>query len=257
LRADDPGSGSEGKKRMKIRGLVVLLAMGGAVATAAAKNRKDAQLPPLFCQARSVYVQTVSGDPQRPEVVPQDRAAANALIEQLQSWKHYVVVTNPQQADLIWVVRAGRTATQGAGSDGGLGSNRGSANQDASGMGASPNSPGMSRGGQGGMNGAGGQGGAGGSGSMSPGGSTSPGDGMGADASGNRGAAGSSAGAPDDILAIFQRPDGGPLAAPLWQRNQRNGLESPKMALFEQIRTAVEASCAAPATAAQTATPPQ
>ncbi|HTW46618.1 MAG TPA: hypothetical protein VMD92_01650 [Acidobacteriaceae bacterium] len=229
---------------MKIRGLVVLLVMGGAVATAPAKNKKNAHLPQLFCQARSVYVQTVDGDPLRPQVVPEDRAAANALIAQLQGWKRYAVVTEPQQADLVWVVRAGRVAPLGAGNSG---SNSGAANSDPSGMGANPGGPGMSRGGQGGMNGPGGPG------------SMSPSDSMDAGASGNRGAGGSAIGSPDDILAIYQRPNGGPLSSPLWQRNQHNGLESPRMPLFEQIRTAVDSTCGAPATAppGQAATPPQ
>jgi hypothetical protein len=237
---------------MKIRGLVVLLAMAGAVATAPAKNKKDAQVPKLFCQAQYVYVQTVNGDPLRPEVVPEDRAAANALIAELQNWKRYVVVTQPQKADLIWVVRTGRAATLGAQNTGGPGANGGTMNQDASGMGANPGGPGTNRGGQGGMNG-----GPGGQGGLSGAGGMSPGDSMGAGASGNRGAAGSSAGTTDDILAVYQRPNGEPLSSPLWQRNQHNGLASPKMPLFVQIRTAVDASCPASAVPAQGTTPAQ
>lgn len=233
---------------MKIRGLVMLLVMGGAVATAPAKNKKDAQLPQLFCQARYVYVQTVNGDPLRPDVVPEDRAAANALIAQLQGWKRYVVVTEPQRADLVWVVRTGRAATAGAGSSGGgMDPNGSAANQDPTSMGANPGGPGTNRGG--GMNGPGGQGGLSGLGGMSPG------DSVGGSTNNNRGAAGSTIGSPDDILAIYQRPSGEPLSSPLWQRNQRNGLESPKMPLFEQIRTAVESACVAPATPAQGAAP--
>lgn len=232
---------------MKIRGLVLVLVLGGAVAAAPAKNKKDAQLPQLFCQAQHVYVQTASGDPQRPEVVPEDRAAANALVAQLQSWKRYVVVTDPQQADLVWVVRTGR-ATPGGG--GGMGPNGGGANQDPSGMGSNPGGPGASRGGQGGINGPGSQGGLGNAGGVNPA------DGMGAGANGNR-AAGSSMGAPDDVLAIFQRPNGGPLSSPLWQRNEHNGLEAPKMPLFQQIRNAVDASCVSPATPAQGSAPGQ
>jgi hypothetical protein len=228
---------------MKIRGLVVLVLMGAAVATAPAKNKKDAQLPQLFCQARYVYVQTVNGDPLRPDVVPEDRTAANALIAQLQGWKRYQVVTEPQQADLVWVVRTGRAVSLGAGNNGGgFGSNGGAANQDPSGTITNPGGPNMSRGGQGGLNGPGGM---------------SPGDSMGAGANGNRGGAGSALGSPDDILAIYQRPNGEPLTSPLWQKTQHNGLESAKMPLFGQIRTAVDAACATPATPGQPATPPQ
>jgi hypothetical protein len=221
------------ERSMRIRGLVVLVLMGGAVATAPAKNKKDTPLPQLFCQAHSVYVQTVNGDPLRPEAVPEDRTAANALIAQLQSWKRYQVVTEPQQADLVWVVRTGRVVTLGAANNGGVA-------QDPSGMIANPGGPNMSRGGQGGLSGQGGM---------------SPGDSMSAGAGGNRGNAGSTAESPDDILAIYQRPNGEPLTSPLWQKTQHNGLQSPKMPLFEQIRTAVDAGCVSPAAPAP-ATPP-
>jgi hypothetical protein len=227
---------------MKMRAAAVLLTMCGAMAAAPAKNKKDAPPPQLFCQARSVYVQTAEGDPMRPQTAPEDRAAAHDLVAQLQNWKRYTVVTEPQQADLVWVVRTGRAAMPG-GNGGGFGANAGSANQDAGGMSANPNggngngmnpaSPGMSRGGAGNAGGPGGM---------------SPGDSMGADS--NRGGAG--AGSPDDVLAIYQRPNGEPLSSPLWQKNQHNGLQSPKMALFEQIRAAVDAACAAPAAPAQT-----
>jgi hypothetical protein len=238
---------------MKIRGLVVLLAVSGAVAAAPAKNKKEAPVPQLFCQAHNVYVQTANGDPQGPGVSPADRAAANALIAQLTDWKRYTVVTDPQQADLVWVVRAGRAAAPAAGSSsGGTGPNGSTANQDPSGMGANPGGPGANRDGQGGMNGPGapgGPGGIGGPGTQTGPGGMNPGESTGASANGNRGA-----GSQDDVLAIFQRPNGGPLSSPLWQRNQQNGLENPKMALFQQIRTAVDAGCAAPA---QNAAPPQ
>jgi hypothetical protein len=223
---------------MKVRGLVVLLVMGGAVATAPAKNKKDAQVPQLLCQAHNVLVQTVSGDPQGPGVAPGDRTAAGVLIAELQDWKRYTVVTDPQQADLVWVVRAGRAVAPGAGNSS-LGSNSGAANQDASGMGANPNGPGLNRGAQGGLNGPGGPGAQGG---LSGPGSMSPGDSMNAGANENPSSA---SGSTDDVLAVFQRPNGGPLSSPLWQKNQRNGLEGPKMPLFEQIRTAVDATCIA------------
>jgi hypothetical protein len=231
---------------MKIRGLVALVVMGGAVATAPAKNKKDAQLPPLFCQAHNVYVQTANGDPQQPGVLPGDRAAAIALILQLQAWKRYTLVTDPQQADLVWVVRTGRAAPPGTGnSGGGLGANGSPVNQDPSGTITNPGGPNMSRGGpaqnspggpgQGGLSGPGGMG---------------SGDSMGAGPSSSRGATGS-----DDVLAVFQRPNGGPLSSPLWQKNEYNGLQGPKLPLFERIRTAVDASCAA--AAAQPAAPAQ
>ncbi|HTV14074.1 MAG TPA: hypothetical protein VME68_05120 [Acidobacteriaceae bacterium] len=241
---------------MKIRGLVVLLVMGGAVATAPAKNKKEA-VPPSFCQAKSVYVQTSSGDPQGPGATAEDRADANALIAQLQNWKRYTVVMQPQQADLIWVVRSGRGLAHGAGNNG-MGPNGGSTTQDASGIGGTPSGPGTSRSGQGGMSGAGGQGGMNGSGGQEgvngPGGQ---GDSMEPGGRGNRGGA-PNISVPDDVLAIFQLPaGGGPLSSPLWQRNQQGGLDMPKMQLFEQIRSAVEATCGASPAPTQPGSSPQ
>ena len=242
---------------MKIRGLMVLLVLGGAVAAAPAKNKKDA-VPPAFCQAKSVYIQTANGDPQGPGVSGDDRAAASALIAQLQDWKRYTVVTQPQQADLIWVVRSGRGLAHGAGNSGGGDSYGSNTAQDASGIGGTPTGPGTNRAGQGGMNEPGGPGGI--SGSGGPGGMNGPGgqgDSMGPGERGNRGGP-PTVSVPDDVLAIFQRPDdGNPLSSPLWQRNQQSGLDMPKMQLFQQIRSAVEATCGAEPASAQPGPAPQ
>lgn len=241
---------------MKIRGLVVLLAMGGAVVTAPAKNKKDA-VPPVFCQAKRVFVQTAGGDSQGPGAGAEDRAAASALIARLQDWKRYTVVTQPEQADLIWVVRSGRALARGAGNNG-MGSSGAGPAQDASGIGGAPGGPGANRGGQGGMNAPGGQGGMNGEGGQS--GASGPGgqsDSMGPGERGNRGGA-PNVSVPDDVLAIFQRPEGGgPLTAPLWQRNQQSGLVAPKMQLFQQIRSAVETTCGAAPASSQPGSSPQ
>jgi hypothetical protein len=226
---------------MRFRGLVVLAMAGGAVLSAGAKNKKDAQIPQLFCQAQYVWVQTVNGDPLNPNVVPEDRTAANALIAQLQGWKRYVVVKDPQQADLVWVVRTGRAATLGGGNHGG---GPGAANQDPSGMDSNPSGMGSGGPGGGGM-------GRGGPGGLSGPGGMSPGNEIGASGNNGQSAGNSTVGSPDDILAIYQRPNGEPLSSPLWQKTERNGLEG-KMPLFDQIRGAVDASCVSqPATPAQ------
>jgi hypothetical protein len=52
-----------------------------------------------------------------------------------------------------------------------------------------------------------------------------------------------SQGSVNDILAIYQRPSGEALKSPLWQRTEKDGLQGPKNALFEQVKTAVDASC--------------
>jgi hypothetical protein len=210
---------------MRIRGMFVLALAGGVAVSAHAKNKKDA--PQQFCQAHSVYVQTVNGDPLGPNVAPDDRSAANALIGELGDWKRYEVVKDPSQADLIFVVKAGRSSaannTPGGNPGGGGRQNpNAGANQDSSGMSPTPG-------------GAGGQGRGGISSSM--GGVP---DEMSAAANNSHGA---TPGSQDDILAIYQKPNGGPLTSPLWQRTQKGGLQAPKGTLFEQVKTAVDASC--------------
>jgi hypothetical protein len=79
----------------------------------------------------------------------------------------------------------------------------------------------------------------------------SPGNEIGASGNNGQPAGNSTVGSPDDILAIYQRPNGEPLSSPLWQKTERNGLEG-KMPLFDQIRGSVDASCVSqPATPAQ------
>ncbi|MGC2620128.1 MAG: hypothetical protein WA414_13875 [Acidobacteriaceae bacterium] len=226
---------------MRIPGVVALIVLGGMAVGAHAKNKKN-EAPPQFCQAKSVFVQTVNGDPQGPQVSPADRAAANALIADLGDWKRYEVVKDPSQADLIFVVKAGRSTAEGGNPGGNPGGGGGRPNpnagmsQDGSGM--SPTPGGGGQGGQvrGGM-------------SNSVGGVP---DEMSAASNGDPNGTNGSHGPANDILAIYQRPDGGPLTSPLWQRSQKGGLEAPKNALFEQVKTAVEASCGStPAAAAQ------
>jgi hypothetical protein len=213
---------------MRITGMFLLVLMGGMAVTAHAKNKKDA-VPRLFCQARYAYVQTVNGDPLSPNVVPEDRTAANALIAQIGDWKRYVVVKDPSQADLVFVVRTGRVATLGSNNGGNSGGGRqnpnAGMNQDPSGMSATPN-------------GAGGQGRGGMSGSMG-----GVDDELSAASNNNRNGSNASLGSPNDILAIYQRPNGEPLTSPLWQRTEKNGLQAPKGTLFEQVKTAVDATC--------------
>src|ERR1035438_1572932 len=93
---------------MRKSALVGLLVLGGMVGTAPAKAKKDPPVSKLFCQARYVYVETADGDGLNPNVLPEDRDAADALQQHLQDWKRYVLVIRRDEADLVWVVRTGR-----------------------------------------------------------------------------------------------------------------------------------------------------
>jgi hypothetical protein len=230
-------------------GVVVLLLVGGLAVPVYAKKKKDAPLPQLFCQAQFAYVQTVDGDVMNPNILPEDRDAANALYERLQDWKRYTLVMNRRDADLVFVVRTGRVAsgmsnnpypTQGPNVPGAdpqarvpIGGNPG--------RGQNPGS-GPYPGGQGGPGGGPGSGGPG-----------MGGPGMGPDANGQYGTGmspvdtrgmGGEVGPPNDLLAIYMKPGEESLHAPLWQHSEKDGLQGP-MPLFQKIRDAVDTACVA------------
>jgi hypothetical protein len=218
---------------MRKSALILVLVLSGAVGTAPAKAKKDAPVSKLFCQARFVYVQTVDGDVLDPRVVPEDRDAANQLIEQLQDWKRYTLVTRRREADLVWVVRTGRLASVGL-----------------SGGPASTSDPGVTVGGGSRGANAPGDGGAG------PGAGGTPNPGSNGQDPGNSGGIGGQSnrvgnvaeiGEPDDMLAIFTGPaEGPPLQSWLWRHTLQGGLQDPNMPLFQQIRRAVDAGCVDP-----------
>ena len=214
-------------------GLAVLMAAGALAGTAAAKSKKNKEVPQLFCQAQFVYVQTYEGDPLNVNVVPEDRAAAQRVIEQLESWKRYKLVNEKSQADLVFVVRTGRAVMAQAGSPG-MGGPAGpnNAGENPSGMGSAPGgmNPGMGPG-------------AGGPGMGTP-------NSMGGEENGGRGPMGAAAGPADDLLAIYQRPGDVQTQEPLWRKSKHDGLDAPKMQLFEEMKDAVDAACKEPAAGA-------
>jgi len=202
-------------RRWAIAGLVLLLC--GMVTTASAKKKKDPQASRLFCQAQYAYVGTTDGDVMNPNVLPQDREAADALMNNLQAWKRYVIVYQPREADLVFVVRSGRLASlQGhvvAGGQYPNGRNPGPGMQDPS---ASQNPPGTRDPGAAGEYPQG------------------PGIGVGAAAE---------AGPPNDLLQVYTNGDVTDNAhTMLWERSQADGLQG-SQPLFEHLRDAVEKSC--------------
>ncbi|MFZ0629740.1 MAG: hypothetical protein WAM56_00515 [Acidobacteriaceae bacterium] len=200
-------------RKWAVVGLVLLL--GGMVTVASAKKKKDPQASKLFCQARYAYVATVDGDVLSPDVLPEDREAAGELQDQLQTWKRYIVVYRPSEADLQFVVRTGRLASrQGQGSvaagepyPGGrvtLGHNPGAGTQnppDAQNSGAAGGYP------------------------MGP-------------------AVGGAAevGPPDDLLQVYASGSGTDAHTLLWEHTQHDGLQG-SQPLFQHLRDAVETTC--------------
>lgn len=93
-----------------LKTLALLLLLVPAVSTTQAKNKKPYKLPTMFDQARFVYVEAVDGQEFDPRLNPDDRQAIADVDRAIDDWKRYVLTTQRNEADLIFVVRKGRLA---------------------------------------------------------------------------------------------------------------------------------------------------
>lgn len=86
--------------------LVLLLAS----ALQAQKREKDptAGFPRALLHAQFVYVTSMTGGEFNVSTYPEDRTAINTVQDALQKWGRYKLVYQPEDADLIFNVRAGR-----------------------------------------------------------------------------------------------------------------------------------------------------
>jgi hypothetical protein len=91
----------------------------------AQKREKDptAGFPRALFHAQFVYVTSMTGGEFNVSTYPEDRTAINSVQGALQKWGHYTLVYKPEDADLIFNVRAGRELE----GHGGVRLNRGSA----------------------------------------------------------------------------------------------------------------------------------
>ncbi len=76
----------------------------------AQSKKKDPDIPALFRQARYVYVEAVDGDEFNPRLYPEDRQAIADVRHALQAWNRYTLTIRREDADLVFVVRKGRLA---------------------------------------------------------------------------------------------------------------------------------------------------
>ncbi|MFZ0272476.1 MAG: hypothetical protein WB524_04860 [Acidobacteriaceae bacterium] len=208
--------------------LVLVLIWGGVVGTAPAKAKKAPAVSKMFCQAHFVYVETAGGDVLDPNTLPADRDAASALYDHLQAWKRYTLVERAEQADLVWVVRRGRSG--GVGVDTGYPTGNSSATGQIGGRPA-PGGSGIG---------------------PAPGGTPNLGTNREDPADSSRTAGGggtpggvaAQTGDPKDLLTVFMGPaEGTPQHTWLWRKAEKDGLLDPNMPLFQQIRSAVDAQC--------------
>jgi hypothetical protein len=200
-------------RRMAIALLVAALAAGPL---ARAKDKKPS-VPAAFGQEHTVYVESRGGQQFDRNLDPEDRETIADMQDLLKAWGRYKLVTQREDADLVFVVRKGQTAN----SEGGLSPN------DNPNRGIGPNgspSGGMNRG-------------------MDTNAAQVPGQqpmNTPMAASGAETGSGMDGFAAQDVLEVCQVNANGRLTRPLWTRSLAGGLSGPHVMLFQQLRVEVE-----------------
>ncbi|HUA97193.1 MAG TPA: hypothetical protein VMA34_02575 [Terracidiphilus sp.] len=199
-------------------GMVLLLCC--MVTTAWAKKKKDPPAPKLFCQAQYAYVKTIEGDVLNSDVLPQDRQAANQLVDNLQTWKRYTIVYQPNEADLVFVVRTGRVASaRGQGTIAGGPPYQGGRVT----IGRTP-----------------------GAGAEGPAGMQDPSQQQSGEYPQGAGVStGAELGPPNDLLQVYSSSSDTGAHTVVWERTERDGLQG-SQPLFQKLRDAVQKSCQDP-----------
>jgi hypothetical protein len=188
----------------KLTLLLLLLVLLPTAALAQHKTKKPI-VSAIFQNAQYVYVEAVDGQEFDPQLNPDDRQAIADVQDALERWNHYALTTRREDAQIVIVVRKGRPVEGRAGVL--IGSSSG-----GSGTGPSSGPQGNPSTGQ-------------------PRGQAGPGVGV---------VAGGEVGTPDDLFEICQLNTNGTLSMPLWMRTFPDGLDGPKVMLFEQFKDAVE-----------------
>jgi hypothetical protein len=167
----------------------------------AQSKKKDPDIPALFRQARYVYVEAVDGDEFNPRLYPEDRQAIADVRHALQAWNRYTLTARRQDADLVFVVRKGRLADARVAVGDRIGS-RGSVSQPTD---QDPN--------------------------RDP--SRSPDSGLDVGESGR-------VGSPDDLIFVDAVNPEGRNGVRIWTQSRTDGLNTPEIPLFKQLRDAVD-----------------
>lgn len=94
---------------MKLRIAIIASLLGTAMLLSA--QHKKHKLPAAFGHAQYVYVEAVDGDAYSPKLLPEDRQAIADLNDAIDSWKRYILAARRSEADLVFIVRTGRTAS--------------------------------------------------------------------------------------------------------------------------------------------------
>jgi hypothetical protein len=83
--------------------LIVVSALSAAAAPNATTTKSPVS-PGTLANARFVYVASYDGDQFEGRVLPEDRAAINAVQNAIQSWGKLTLVYQPSQADIVILV---------------------------------------------------------------------------------------------------------------------------------------------------------
>jgi hypothetical protein len=168
----------------------------------AQSKKKDPDIPALFRQARYVYVEAVDGDEFNPRLFPEDRQAIADVRYALQKWNRYVLTIRRQDADLVFVVRKGRLAAAKVFA----GVHAGPRTPNAQPTDQDPNRNDPAR---------------------------YP------DSDTEVGASGE-VGSPDDLLFVDVVNPNGSRGARIWMQSRTDGLNTPEMPLFKDIKDAID-----------------
>jgi len=95
-------------------GLSLVLILASALEAKKRDKNPTAGFPRVLLNARFVYVTSFTGGQFNTSTYPEDRVAIEMAQEALEKWGRYTLVYKPEQADLIFHVRAGRALEVGA-----------------------------------------------------------------------------------------------------------------------------------------------
>jgi hypothetical protein len=193
---------------MRMRNLSVVLLGGLAAAGLLRAKEKKPSVPEVFGQAHTVYVEAVDGQQFDRGLDPDEREAIADVQDALQAWKRYRLVTQREDADIVFVVRKGRMMERDGTGD----------------IGSPSQSPTM-----------GGPGGGPGSG---PG--SGPGFGGGAMPAERGPVPAAGPMVAEDMLEVCLVNANGKLTRPVWARSLGEGLNAPRMLLFTELRAEVD-----------------
>ncbi len=89
-------------KRLSLMAIsLIVLAAISASAMPSPTTDKAPAFPGILANARYVYVASYDGDQFDPNLLPEDRAAINAVQNAIQEWGKLVIVYRPSEADII------------------------------------------------------------------------------------------------------------------------------------------------------------